>query len=234
MRRTDMQIMEDILRHRHDGLTIAEIAAATGSSTGTVSSLLGRARTAGIGWPLPDGIGSRELQDAIWPDRPPRPDSGRLEPDWAAAAAELTRRRRPREPRVTRLELWDDHCREARSAGLKPYGRSRYFELLSQHMSGPGAPVEMRFSYPPGTWCLSDFSGKTLNVMGPEGPMAAEILVCVLGCSRLIFAFAVANQKVANWAEGHMRAFQYFRGCPRLLTIDYVPGNIIDLMCRCP
>ena len=59
MRRTDMQTVVDILRHRHDGLTIAEIAAATGRSTGTVSCLLGRARTAGIGWPHPDGMGSR-------------------------------------------------------------------------------------------------------------------------------------------------------------------------------
>ena len=44
-----MQIMEDMLRHRHDGLAIAEIAAATGSSTGTVSHILERARSAGIG-----------------------------------------------------------------------------------------------------------------------------------------------------------------------------------------
>ena len=48
MKRTDMQIAEDMLRHRHERLTIAEIAAATGSSTGTVSCLFGRARTAGI------------------------------------------------------------------------------------------------------------------------------------------------------------------------------------------
>ena len=43
-----MQTVDDMLHHRHDGLTTAEIAAATGSSTGTVSCLLGRARTAWI------------------------------------------------------------------------------------------------------------------------------------------------------------------------------------------
>ena len=56
-----MQILEDMLRHRHHGLTIAGIAAATGSLTGTVSQFLGRARTAGIGRPLPDGMVCREL-----------------------------------------------------------------------------------------------------------------------------------------------------------------------------
>ena len=84
----------------------------------------------------------------------------------------------------------------------------------------------MRFSYPPGIWCLSDFSGKTLRIAGPEGPFEAEILVCVLGCSRLIFAVALENQKVASWAEGHRRAFEYFGGCPWSLTIDNLKAGV--------
>ena len=49
-----MQTVEDKLHHRHDGLTIAAIASATGSSTGTNSHYLNWARTAGISWQLPD------------------------------------------------------------------------------------------------------------------------------------------------------------------------------------
>ena len=40
--------------------------------------------------------------------------------------------------------------------------------MLSQHLYGLGAPVEMRFSYPPCTCCISDFSGKALNVIWSE------------------------------------------------------------------
>ena len=127
MRRTDMGSVKDILRHRHDGLTIAEIAAATGRSTGAISRLLSAASNAGIDWPLPPGMDRSAFEAALWPPKSSAGcREGRLEPDWDAAAKEMARRRRPREPRVTRLELWEDHCSEARAAGLQAYGRSRF------------------------------------------------------------------------------------------------------------
>ena len=61
-----MQIMEDMLRHRHDGLTIAEIATATGSSTGTVSHILERALCAGPSAP-------RTVLNRTWPKQQARP-----------------------------------------------------------------------------------------------------------------------------------------------------------------
>ena len=49
MKRTGMIDIKDILRHRHGhGLARAEIAAATGVSTGTVSHVLERAAAAGL------------------------------------------------------------------------------------------------------------------------------------------------------------------------------------------
>lgn len=63
-----MQSVDDTMRHRHGGPTIAEIGAAMGSSTGTVSYHLGRVRTTGNGWPLTNGMGSQELLDAIYSD----------------------------------------------------------------------------------------------------------------------------------------------------------------------
>ena len=119
-----MQIMEDMLRHRHDGLTIAEIAAATGSSTGTVSHILERTRTAETGWPLPDGMSRSKLQDTLWPQRRAKCSEDRLEPDLAAAAAKLTRRLERREPRAARLELWEDHCLDAAAASMKLPGKN--------------------------------------------------------------------------------------------------------------
>ncbi len=49
-----MMKIKDILRHRHDfALPRAQIAAAVGVSTGTVSHVLARAEAAGLSWPLP-------------------------------------------------------------------------------------------------------------------------------------------------------------------------------------
>ena len=59
-----MQTVEDLLRHRHEGPTIAVIGC----------------------WSHPDGMDGRELQDGIWAVRLPRPDRVRPEPDWHVCA----------------------------------------------------------------------------------------------------------------------------------------------------
>ena len=78
----------------------------------------------------------------------------------------------------------------------------------------------MRFSYEPGVWMMSDFSGKTLPLQTRDGQKMVEILVCVLPCSGLIFAMAVADQTLASWTEAHRAAFEYYGGVARRLVCD--------------
>ena len=78
-----------------------------------------------------------------------------LEPDLADMAQALKNqktRRDYRAPRVTLEVLWDDYCDDAAAQGLKAYSRSRFFELLKEHVAGPGQEPEMRFDYEPGGW----------------------------------------------------------------------------------
>ena len=50
-----MMKIKDILRHRHDlALPRAQIAAAVGVSSGTVSHVLARVEAAALSWPLED------------------------------------------------------------------------------------------------------------------------------------------------------------------------------------
>ena len=59
MGRTDMLKIADVLRLSEGGtLTQREISTITRVSTGTVSNILARAATAGVSWPLPDGVSS--------------------------------------------------------------------------------------------------------------------------------------------------------------------------------
>ena len=68
MRRTGMMSIRDILRHRHGfGLTRAQVAAAVGVSTGTVSHVLERASAAGLSWPLPGGLDDEALRARLYP-----------------------------------------------------------------------------------------------------------------------------------------------------------------------
>ena len=81
MKRIGMMKIKDILRHRHDfELPRAQIAAAVGVSTGTVSHVLARAEAAGLSWPLPSGLDDEALRARLYPapDQDSDPDAARL------------------------------------------------------------------------------------------------------------------------------------------------------------
>ena len=213
MERTDMVKIGDILRLSEDGaLTRKEIALSTGVSTGTVSNVQARAVAAGLSWPLPDGVAAGDLRRLLYPPR----QTGKtawLEPDLADMAQALKNQktgRAYRAPRVTREVLWDDYCDDAAAQGLKAYSRSRFFELLKEHVAGPGQEPEMRFDYEPGGWMMSDFSGKTLPLQTRDGERMVEILVTLLPCSGLIFAVAVPDQALASWTGANRAALEYY------------------------
>ncbi len=60
---------------------------------------------------------------------------------------------------------------------------------------------------------------------------SAQIFVAVLGASNYTFACAGWSQNQADWLMAHVQAFEFFGGVPELVVYDYVPGNIIILMC---
>ena len=83
MKRTGMINIKDILRHRHDlDLPRAQVAAAVGVSTGTVSHVLERAAAAGLSWPLPEDLDDDALRAKLYRALPsrrveiPKPDGG--------------------------------------------------------------------------------------------------------------------------------------------------------------
>ena len=213
----------DVLRLSEGGtLTQREISTITGVSTGTVSNILARAATAGVSWPLPDGVAMEDLRGLLYPPVETA-KADYLEPDLAAVAQVLMdqkTRRGYRAPRVTRDVLWEEYYTEARAQGLKGYSRSHFFGRLKEHLKGPGQEPEMRFSYEAGVWMMSDFSGKTLPLQTRKGQEMVEILVCVLPCSGLIFAMAVADQTLASWTAAHRAAFEYYGGVARRLICD--------------
>ena len=213
----------DVLRLSEGGtLTQREISTITGVSTGTVSNILARAATAGVSWPLPDGVAMEDLRGLLYPPVETA-KADYLEPDLAAVAQVLMdqkTRRGYRAPRVTRDVLWEEYYTEARAQGLKGYSRSHFFGRLKEHLKGPGQEPEMRFSYEAGVWIMSDFSGKTLPLQTRKGQEMVEILVCVLPCSGLIFAMAVADQTLASWTAAHRAAFEYYGGVARRLICD--------------
>ena len=225
MKRTGMIDIRDILRHRHGhGLARAEIAAATGVSTGTVSHVLERAAAAGLSWPLPPDLDDEALRARLYPA--PERDSGHAEPDWDAVIEELKAPRKRRRARLTRRQLWVEYRDEALARGGTAYSYSQFCVRLKARMKDRAGPAQMRFDYAPGLYGLSDFSGKTLALRTGRGEKDVEIFVAVLAHSCLIYVEAVPDQRVRHWTMAHRRALEYFGGVPERWIIDNLKAGV--------
>jgi len=51
--------------------------------------------------------------------------------------------------------------------------------------------------------------------------------VMVLSWSRALHALFTLDQTLESFVRGHVEAFQFFAGVPRIVLYDYVPRHII-------
>jgi len=58
-----------------------------------------------------------------------------------------------------------------------------------------------------------------------------QVFILRLNYSRARFVMAFPFQRQEAFFEGHIRAFHFFGGVVRRIAYDYVPRNIIIVMC---
>jgi hypothetical protein len=79
-----MRKIREVLRLRFaQGLSQRAIGISLRLSTGAVNTYLSRARRAGLGWPLPDGLDDAQLETLLYPPAPAVAAEQRPVPDWA-------------------------------------------------------------------------------------------------------------------------------------------------------
>ena len=102
--RLSMRKIREVLRLRFaQGLSQRAIGTSLRLSTGAVNSYLGRARMAGLGWPLPDEFDDAQLEALLYPPPPDVAAEQRPVPDWAVVHRELRR------PNMTLALLWEEY-----------------------------------------------------------------------------------------------------------------------------
>ena len=102
--RLSMRKIREVLRLRFaQRLSQRAIGISLRLSTGAVNTYLNRARHAGLGWPLPDGLDDAQLETLLYPPPPAVAAEQRPVPDWAVVHRELRR------PNVTLSLLWEEY-----------------------------------------------------------------------------------------------------------------------------
>ena len=210
-----MRKTEEVLRLRFElGLGQRQIARSCGIGLGTVHEYLERAAAAGIGWPLPEGLGEEELEAKLFGNQPVpvRAVQQRPQPDWKAIQEQ------PQQHRHLTLQLMWEEYRQANPEG---YRYSRFCERYQQwrrHLD-----VVVRQEHKAGEKMFVDWAGTTIPVYDATTDEArpASLFVSVLGASSYTYAEATRDQQLEAWIRAHIHALEFFGGVPRLA----VPEN---------
>lgn len=210
----------DVLRHRANGRSIREIAAACSCSSSAVQDILARAEESGVGWddvaPLTDGEARRLVRG-----NPGKGDAAFAAIDFERIDAEMARDRT-----MTLSILWEEYYASAVSRNERPYLYSRFCELYAMHKEGAG--IKGRKNHVPGDLGEFDYAGKTMSVIdeltGEE--IAAYLFVACLPFSQKTYVRADPSMDIDHWVEQSMLAFEFFGGVPRILTTDNLKVGI--------
>lgn len=214
-----MRKVRDILRLAEgQGLSIRQTAASLQMPFTTVSGHLRRAREAGLGWPLPEGMSDAELEERLFSKPPPPPSESRPLPEWNYIHSELRR------PGVTLLLLWMEYKESHPDDG---YGYSQFclrYRAWQRHLD-----VVMRQEHRAGEKLFVDFPGQTLPIYDRASGgvvLAAELFVGVLGASNYLYAEAVASQDRSSWITAHVHCFEAMGALPAIVVPDNLASAV--------
>jgi transposase len=218
-----MRKLKEVLRlHYEVRLGQREIARSVQVAQSTIHEYLSRAQRVGLGWPLPDGWGDAELEAALFAKSPrPRVAQPAL-PDFAHLEAELQRHRD-----LTLQLLWEEY----RQANPEGFCYSRFCVLYRRWKKK--RDVVLRQDHRAGEKMFVDWAGATIPFHHRQSaePSQACVFVAVLGASSYAYAEATHDQQLPSWIGAHVRAFEFFGGCPQLVIPDNTKTGV-NRACR--
>ena len=213
-----MRKIREVLRLYHAaGMSVRAIARSVKASPSTVGEYIRRAEVHGLGWPLPESLDDGELEHRLFPA--PAPSGTRRPlPDWSEVHRELRRKG------VTLALLWQEY-KASHPEGLQ---YSQFCERYRAFASS--LDVVMRQEHRAGEKMFVDYAGQTVAVVDRETgeERQAQVFVAVLGASSYTFAEATWTQTLPDWTASHVRAFEFFGGCPELV----IPDNLRSAVSR--
>jgi hypothetical protein len=162
----------------------------------------------------------------------------------------------PISPPTGKQEQATSACEPYRELIQQGLGRGRnamaiWQDLVSDHGFPHGYQTVKRFvrklrgsESPPAVGIILTAVGEEAQVDYGSGPMVRDsqsgkyrrtrLFVLTLGYSRKSVRLLVWRSSARVWAELHEKAFRRLGGCTRVVVLDFVPGNKIQVMCRSP
>lgn len=205
-----MRKVSEVLRlSLEQKLSVRQVARSCGLARSTVADYLARARMAGLGWPLPEGLDDTRLEgllfpapDAVPPQRPPL--------EFLYIRNELRR------AHVTLQLLWEEY----RGHTQNGYSYSQYCQLYRDWIGKQA--ISLRQEHRAGEKLFVDYAGDTIPIHDRHAGSVIEghLFVAVLGCSNYTYAEVTASEQLPDWISAHARALEHIRGVPQVVVPD--------------
>jgi transposase len=209
--RLTLRKTREILRLKHEaGLSNRAIARVCKISNSTVGEYLRRAQAAGLRWPLPQGLSEDELFQKLFPERRGENTPVRPLPNWETVRQELKKKG------VTLKLLWIEY-RDRHPDGYSYTQFCEYYRKWAKAQSPTG-----RFPHNGGEELEIDYAGLTVTIVNPETgeTRQAPVFVATFPASNYVYAEVQPSQELCHWINGHVRAFEFFGGLPKILRPD--------------
>ncbi len=215
--RLSLRKIREVLRLKYEtGLSNRAIARACRVSNSTIGEYLARAKEAGLVWPLADDLQEEDLYQQLFPEEKKPKLVERPMPNWEEVHRDLSRRG------VTLRLLWQEY-REKYPDG---YGRSQFQEHYRRW--NQTHTLSLRLPHKGGEVLEVDYAGMTVPITHPEtGEIwQAVVFVAALPASSYVYAEIQPSQELQHWLAGHVRAFAFFGGVPKILRPDNLKTGV--------
>ena len=225
------------------GWSLRRIEEATGVRRETASGYLKAAglTVRGRGRP-PARPANPAISSEVSTDSAPATTAGKCTDDTATVAAQ----RPSRAPQASACEPYRELIVDALGRGRN--ATAIWQDLVDDHGFPAGYASVRRFvstvRQQPAVEAravITRARGEEAQVDYGDGPMVRDpdtgkyrrtrLFVLTLGYSRKAVRLLVHRSSAQVWAELHERAFRRLGGTTRVVVLDYVPGNIVELMC---
>lgn len=217
-RRIGMRSIREILRLKcGHGLSNREIARSCGVSHTVVNHYVLRAKQAGLGWPLPEGMDDTALDELVsCREHNQGVDNPQGMPPLPYLYNELKRKG------VTLQLLWYEY----RQGNPEGYQYSWFCEQYRTWLKT--LEVTLRQEHRVGEKLFVDWAGETVPIRDPatgeETP--AQIFIACLGASSYTYVEACVSQSLPEWIQAHVNAFAFFGGVPEIVVPDNLKAGV--------
>ena len=211
-----MRKIREVLRLKWSlELSDHQIAKSCQISRSTINGYIGRAKVAGLSWPLPKDLDDEQLDKMLYPPVVDE-DSKEGVPDWNKVYQELKRKG------VTLQLLWQEYKLE------NPDGYSYSSYTLKYRQWCNKKNVSMRQHHKAGEKLFVDYAGMTIGITDKStGEIKeAQVFVATLGASNYTYTEATWSQQAKDWLASHRRALEFFGGVPEVIVPDNLKSGV--------